>query len=235
MAALASVLLFVVSRQRESASPGESRAVEQPSDASTSSPEVAGPGSGTNRSSRPQGTYRLGRGNMSDAELAEFNATFEKKLKPAVERWCMAYAGHVPFEAGALTMDTFSAAVGRGPRCMYMFVLDGMTVGIEDADRGVLLTHLNTPNSKKLVQLPRGTVPDPSMPVTREEVARLLKVDSGVNFPPAEIRVTPTAFSGAMNGGAQVSVGGDPINSASWKFTLVFGADGKLAYYLRSR
>ena len=47
--------------------------------------------------------------------------------------------------------------------------------------------------------------------------------------------VTPTAFSGTMNGGAEVSGGGDPINSASWKFTLVLGADGKLAYYLRSR
>jgi len=36
-----------------------------------------------------------------------------------------------------------------------------------------------------------------------------------------------------MNGGVQVIVGGDPVNIASWKFTLVFGPDGKLNYYCR--
>jgi hypothetical protein len=172
---------------------------------------------------------------MSDAELAEFKATLEKKLKPAAERWCKAYAGHVPFRPEALTADAFSGAVGRGPRCMYVFVLDGMTVGIEDADRGVLLTHLNTPASKKLVQLPQGTLPDPSMPVTREEIVSMLKADSGVDFPRAEVRITPTAFSSAMSGGVQVTVGGDPNNGASWKFTLVLGSDGNLTYYLRGR
>ena len=61
----------------------------------------------------------------------------------------------------------------------------------------------------------------------------MLNLDSGTNFPPAEIRVVPTAFSSAMNGGAHVNVGGDPINSASWNFTMVFGLDGNLNYYLR--
>jgi hypothetical protein len=30
-----------------------------------------------------------------------------------------------------------------------------------------------------------------------------------------------------------VHVGGDPNNAASWKYDMVFGADGKLAYYLK--
>ena len=60
----------------------------------------------------------------------------------------------------------------------------------------------------------------------------MLKADSGVDFPPPELRATPTAFSSAMSGGAQVSAGGDPVNSASWKFTMVFGADGNLTHYL---
>ena len=172
---------------------------------------------------------------MSEAELAEVKAAFEQKLKPAVERWCKAYAGHVPFQPEALRVDTFSSAIGRGRFCMYLFVLDGMTVAVEDSERGVLFNHLNTPASKKLVQLPHGTPPDPSMPVTRDEIAKMLKADSGIDFPPAEVRITPTAFSSAMSGGAQVTVGGDPIDFGSWKFNLVFGPDGNLTYYLRGR
>jgi hypothetical protein len=53
------------------------------------------------------------------------------------------------------------------------------------------------------------------------------------DFPPAEIRIIPTAFSSSMNGGVHVNVGGDPNNAASWKYTLVFDPDGKLSYYCR--
>ena len=228
-------VLIVLSRHREPPPPGTSPSVPEAPAASASAPEVAVRGIATNRPGRPRRTYSFGRGHISEAELAELKATFESKLKPEVVRWCKAYRGHIPFQPEAFTTDTFSSAIGRGPFCMYIFVLDSMTVAVEESGRGVLFSHLNTPASKKLVQLPHGTPTDPSMPVTREEIARMLKADSGIEFPPAEIRITPTAFSSAMSGGAQVTVGGDPINIASWKFNLVFGPDGNLTYYLRGR
>jgi hypothetical protein len=93
--------------------------------------------------------------------------------------------------------------------------------------------YLNSPASKKLMQLPHGERPDPKSPVAREDLAKMLKADSGTDFAPAEMRVTPTAFSSAMNGGVHVSVGGDPVNIASWRFTMVFGPDAMLTYYMR--
>ena len=45
----------------------------------------------------------------------------------------------------------------------------------------------------------------------------------------------PSGYSGALNGGAIVNVGGNPDNAASWKYDMVFGADGRLVYYLRGR
>ena len=35
------------------------------------------------------------------------------------------------FRPESLTTDNFSGAIGRGARCMYVFVLDGVTVAIE--------------------------------------------------------------------------------------------------------
>jgi hypothetical protein len=45
------------------------------------------------------------------------------------------------------------------------------------------------------------------------------------------IRITPTGFSGSLNGGAYI----DPDNEASWDYDIVLGSDGKLAFYLRPK
>jgi hypothetical protein len=52
---------------------------------------------------------------------------------------------------------------------------------------------------------------------------------------PNDIRLIPSGYSGALNGGAIVNVGGTPDNAASWKYDMVIAPDGKLAYYLRGK
>ncbi len=178
---------------------------------------------------------RTRRGELTDAEIAELKDTFEKRLKPAVTAWCEAYAGHVPFKSEDLSPDNFLEEIGRGKSAMYVFMLNGATFGIADVNESAQVSYLNTPGAKKLMALPNGAPPSTDVPVTRNELARMLKADSGTDFLPAEIRIIPTAFSSAMNGGANVNVGGDPVNIASWKFTLVFGPDGNLNYYLRGQ
>lgn len=171
---------------------------------------------------------------LTEDERADLNSSFKTKLKPALEHWCGIYAGHVPFQADTLTTDQFYEKIGRpGSSSMFIFMLNGTTLGIEDLGNSARVSYLNTPDSKRLMDMPSGSKPDPTIPITRADLIQILKQDSGIDFSPNEIRVIPTAFSSGMNGGAHVIVGGDPNNIASWKFTMVFSPDGNLNYYCR--
>ena len=66
--------------------------------------------------------------------MADFRLTFDKKLKPAVETWCKAYAGHVPFQPEALTEDKLYGQSRRDTNyCMYTFMVGDITLGVQDA------------------------------------------------------------------------------------------------------
>ena len=78
-----------------------------------------------------------------------------------------------------------------------------------------------------------GEAPIIATPVDKNQLVEMLGTDSGEQFRANDVRLIPSALSGALNGGALVHVGGDPNNAASWEYDLVFGADGKLAYYLK--
>lgn len=170
---------------------------------------------------------------LDGEDLKAFKKRFDEKLLPAFKTWSSVYGSHLPFAADDLTYDKFVGQVGRGDSQIYNFMLNGITISLSDTKRGTRIMYLSAPSSEKLTELPRGEQPDISTPVNRAEVASLLKADSGVDFRPEQIRITPTAFSSSLTGGAQVTVGGDPLNAASWDFTIVFQPDGKLAYYLR--
>ncbi len=176
---------------------------------------------------------RFKRDALSPQQLEAFNEAFTNRLKPAFEKWSKIYAGHLAVRAGSLDSTNLLESMGRGPYSMYTFMLEGATVGIQDRNGVAQVAYLNTPEAKKLMGLPKGEAPNPQLPISHEDLAHMLEADSGVKFPPAEIRVVPSGFSTAMNGGAQISVGGDPNNIASWKFTFVFGPDGNLNYYFR--
>lgn len=175
---------------------------------------------------------------LSDSQRAQFLADFEKRYRPAIEHWFDAYHGHLPFAADAVTPDKLVENIGADASFgEYVFVVDGITLGVRDSKGTAQVDYLNDPKqTRKMSALPNGAeAPIPDMPVNRQEVTQMVATDSGTQFPPNEVRMTPSGFSGALNGGELVHVGGDARNGATWKFDMVFGADGKLAYYLRGQ
>jgi len=173
---------------------------------------------------------------MTPTDRADFEKKFATKLKPAVERWCKVYAGHTPFRPEDITADklrqiTFPGSPAQG----YGFVVNGTTLCVED-DRGeVYVEYIMAPAARQLDQLPKSPAPPAEVSITRQEIMRLLKADSGKDYPPNEVAITSTSWSGAMNGGVYVDAGKDvhTMAGAGPDYSMVFGPDGNLACYLR--
>ncbi len=150
-------------------------------------------------------------GDMTGDAKAELAKNFKEKLKPAAQKWFAAYDGHI---------------------------FNGITFTMQDSKGKSKVSYLMTrKGAQALNQLPgQGFVPNLRVPVTREEVIRMVKADSGVEFKPNEVLIEPTAAACALNGGAFVHLrpaGSDPNNGLSSKIDLVFGSDGKLVNYER--
>ena len=204
---------------------------------------IAPPGEGEARASKPaqQETptrphLKIPISELGTAAKADFEREFAEKLKPAVERWCKTYAGHVPFRPEEVTPDKFRERFGDSPAFYdYGFVINGTTLSVVDYHGEAFVAYLMSPAASLLLQIPKNPEPPKSVSVTREEVLRLLKADSGQDFPPEQLAMHPTAYAGAMNGGVAVDVG-EGVRSGSGpfpKYSLVFGPDGNLACYLR--
>lgn len=173
---------------------------------------------------------------FTDAEKAEFHANFENRYKPALSNWCKIYGDHVPFSRWEVTADKLAERVGMNTAYReFVFVVDGITVGIQDANGAARVDYLNDPSqTRKMAMQPDGTAPIIVSPVPRTDVMTMLAFDSGTQFPPDQVKLVPSGFSGGLNGGVMVHVGGIPNNAATWKYDMVFGGDGKLAYYLNA-
>jgi hypothetical protein len=171
-------------------------------------------------------------------EREELEKKFAAKLKPAIERWCRSYAGHVPFNPEELTMESFKEELFPNTHFrIYTFVLNGTTVSVEDSERRTVLNYVASgPQMHTLNQLPNdGRMPSLNMPVTREQIIELVKADTGVELQPSDIEMTPTGAGTALDGGAFVQIGhlfNDPNNS-NCKLSFVFGPDGNIINYLR--
>jgi hypothetical protein len=80
------------------------------------------------------------------------------------------------------------------------------------------------------------SIPDISVPVTREIVAPMIAADCGRNFQPNEILIKPSGAASALSGGAFVDVlpsGLDPNNGLNYKISMVFDSTGKMVTYQR--
>lgn len=175
---------------------------------------------------------------FTDFEKHEFATNFATRYKPALAKWCDAFSEHVPISPDSVTTSNFVTRVGTRPVYReYIFVVDGITLGIQDSKGIARVDYLNAPkDTGKMTELPNGGGPPISTtPISKNEVVTILAAESGSKFTPNEIRLIPSGYSGALNGGAIVNVGGDPDNAASWKYDMVFNGDGKLAYYLKGR
>ena len=184
----------------------------------------------------PRRGVRASADEMTPEERAEFEKKFEAKLKPAVEQWCKVYAGHTPFRPEDVTADKLRERIFPGsPAQGYGFVLNGTTLCVEDNRGLVYVEYIMAPAARQLDQLPKGPAPPAQVSVSREEIMRLLKSDSGKDFPPNEVAITPTSWSGAMNGGVSVEAGEGVYDNLRPppEYSMVFGPDGNLACYLR--
>ncbi len=173
---------------------------------------------------------------LTSDERAAFEERFATRLKPAVEKWCNAYDGHLPFKAVDLTVDRFKEQIGRNPSFMiYTFMLDGITLCVQDSQERTVVNYLNAPQAKLLTKLNNGSAATLDLPIQKEDVIRMVKADSGTMFRRDEIQLRPTGTASALNGGAFVDIaplGGNP-NNGLCKVSLVFDPDGNLAYYCR--
>jgi hypothetical protein len=173
---------------------------------------------------------------LTPAERAEFATNFVQRYKPAIAKWAKAFAGHLPLDPDAITADTANSRVGLNPAYyQYIFVVNGVTIGVSDTKGTAQVAYLNArEQTQKLAALPDGSQPPiTAAPLSAQEIARMLEADSGEHFAANEIRTSPSGMAGNLNGGMFAAVGGDPDNAASWKYNLVFGPDGNLAYYAR--
>jgi hypothetical protein len=189
--------------------------------------------------------FRQKANELSDAEKVEMTNLFVTKLKPVAEKWASVYGDHVPFSLADLTMDKFVERFGRDSQIYhsYTFVMGDITLGIVEQNGNTAVRYLASKHGLRTMETmsPTGAAPDVSMPVTPRQALALAEADSGVQFPPNEVRLIPSAESGSLAGGAIVDVGsavknamGIPISKTSAGFNYVFAKDGTLAYYLRA-
>jgi hypothetical protein len=175
---------------------------------------------------------------MSDPERADLGEKFTQQFRPALERWNAAYTNRLPFDLSEVTLDKFNSKLARS---MFTFMIGSTTLtfiapkeGGESAKVGYLMVKQAALDINRLPS--KGFVPNLNTPITREEVLRMLKADTGRDFKPSEIIIRPTAKASAMNGGAFVDLlpeGLDPNNGLNYKISMVFNANGKLVNYER--
>jgi hypothetical protein len=166
---------------------------------------------------------------------ASFEESFKAKYKPAIERWCQIFAGHISFSADDVTPDRFVDRVGFEHDRQYVFVINGVTLSVRDAGGVATVHYLNAgKQTAKMQEIPKNAPPPiTTPPVTREEILDIVKAESGRQFYPYEVRMVPTGLSGALNDGVMVDIGGDPDNPFTYNYSMVFGPDGNLIAYQR--
>lgn len=184
----------------------------------------------------PAMNFETRAGEMTDEQSAKLAKDFNDKFKPAAEKWFAAYESRLPFSPEDFTLDKFHSRVGSH---MYTFMIGDITFTIQDSKNGAKVSYLMTrKGAKELIQLPGpGFVPNLDVPVSQQDVIRMVRADSGVEFKPNEILILPTAAACALNGGAFVDIlpaGKDPENAFNFQVTMVFGPDGKLVTYTRN-
>ena len=171
---------------------------------------------------------------FSSDEKVELTQKFNEKFKPAIENWCKAYKGRIPFKPEDVTLDKFHSKLPGG---FYTFMIGNTTFTIFDSKNGARVFYMMTHDAANVLNsLPRtGTQRDLSVPVNREEVLRMVKADTGVEYKPNQVEIKPTAVACALDGGAFVEVGrqmvGDFELITATNLSFVVAPDGELIAY----
>ncbi|NMC83033.1 MAG: hypothetical protein GYA63_09295 [Armatimonadetes bacterium] len=190
----------------------------------------------TNRSVFPN-SFAKRASELTDDEKRQLAAKFASQFRPAIEKWSHAYEGRIPFRLEDVTFDQFHSRLGDH---QYTFMIGDTTLTLTDSSGEARVFYLMTRQGAiALNSQPKlGTVPDLSVPVSRQDVIQMVKADTGVEFNPSEVSIKPTGAACGLMGGAFVEVGKNTGNGTYRSFSglnisLVFGPDGKLVNYLK--
>lgn len=140
-------------------------------------------------------------------EWNNFTNRFETRMKPAIARWCKIYQGRLPFSPEDVTLDTF---YDRPVGFIYTFMLGNITFCVYDGPQGTRVFYMMTQQASQDLNNPgNGAVQhDISTPVSRDTITSLLKADSGIDYPPDQVAIYPTAKFSSLQGGVMVEAGG---------------------------
>lgn len=170
----------------------------------------------------------------SGQEKAELERKFTAKFKPALESWCKAYEGRIPFLPGDVTFDKFHSKLAGG---FYTFMIGDTTLTFLDNRKGTKVFYMMTHEaSVALNAMPAGGSPrNLTTPIKRDEVLKMVKTDTGIDYQLNQVEIKPTAAACALDGGAFVEVGrlmkGDMEILTENSLSFVVSSDGKLASY----
>ena len=171
---------------------------------------------------------------MTEEQKAQLAKKFQDRFKPALAKWCHAYAGRIPFNQDDVTLSEFHSILGYN---LYTFMVNGDTltfVDLPDSARVAYMSHGKTLQTLNTVPM-GGNAPVLSIPITRDAIISMVKEDTGLTFHPDQVEISPTGAASSLSGGAFVHVGRQMMNGGEVfngkNITMVFGQGGSLVQY----
>jgi hypothetical protein len=146
---------------------------------------------------------------LTAAEKSSIEKRFNERMKPAIEKWAKAYAGHLPVSAADITFDKLYS-IDSGPYGgFFTFMLGDTTFVFLDNRKQTKVFYLMIKQAARdFNTIPTDGKPrDLSVPITREEVLRMATADTGLHYELKDIVIEPTAAYCIIDGGANVEVG----------------------------
>ena len=171
---------------------------------------------------------------FSSQEKKDLGKKFEAKFKPALESWCKAYAGRTPFLPQDVVFEKFHSKLAGG---FYTFMIGDTTLTFLDNKKGTKVFYMMTHEAATALNaVPTdGSPRNLTMPIKRDEVLKMVKADTGIDYQPNQVEIKPTAAACALDGGAFVEVGrlmkGDLEILTDKSLSFVVSSDGKLVSY----
>lgn len=139
-------------------------------------------------------------------QKSEFEKRFNERMKPAIDKWANAYAGHLPFDASVITADKLHSTLDGG---FFTFMIGDTTVTVLDNRKGTKVFYLMEKQAAlDLNNVSKGGVTrDLTTPIKADEVLKMASADTGLTYALKDVVIKPTATFCNIDGGAYVEVG----------------------------
>jgi hypothetical protein len=143
---------------------------------------------------------------LTPEQMSEFEKRFNERIKPAIDKWASAYAGHLPFDPSILTIDKFHS-VNQGAFFTFMIGADTFTV-FDTVKETKVFYFMAKQASIDLNTIPTtGTQRNLTTPIKADEVLKMATADTGLTYELKDVVIKPTATFCNIDGGAYVEVG----------------------------